>query len=61
MMHITTKDIVIPAGTRIHQPPNASTRWGRDHEAVVHLHTDQAGYLSMDLDEAISLGVVKEI
>lgn len=57
----TKKDIVIPAGTEIGAPPTASTRWGSDWEATVGLHTDLAGYLSVDIEEAVDLGIVERV
>jgi len=59
MKYYLKQDLVIPAGTEITVPPTASSRWGKDHEAVVHLHKDLAGYLSMDIREATFLGIVR--
>lgn len=57
----TTRDIVIPAGTVIMQPPGRSTRWGKDHEGVVALDRDHSCYLSMDVDEAIEARAIEEV
>lgn len=53
---VTARDIVIPAGSKLHSPPIASTRWGRDHEVIVGLGRDYTGYLSMDLEDAVESG-----
>jgi hypothetical protein len=57
----TTRDIVVPAGTEVGTPPTASTRWGKDHEAVVALDNDHTAYLSMDLAEGLEAGAIEEV
>lgn len=58
--YVTTRDIVIPAGTELGAPPTASTRWGSDHEAVVALDRDHTCYLSMDVAEGLEAGAIEE-
>lgn len=55
----TTRDIVIPAGTAIEAPPTRSSRWGTDHEGVVGLGPDHAGYFSMNIAEGVASGAVE--
>lgn len=57
---VTVRDIVIPAGTELSPPPRTSSRWGFDHEAVVGHRRDHTSYWSMDLKDAIALGLVEE-
>lgn len=59
MNYVTTRDIVIPAGTVVSRPPSASTRWGRDYEAVVGHGADHCSRWVIDLSDAIALGLVE--
>ena len=61
MKKITTRDIVIPAGSEIISPPSNSTRWGKDHEIIVEVDKDHTGYFTIDLEEAQEAGLVLEI
>ena len=58
-LYRTTKDIIIPAGTVLSPPPMTSTRWGRNHEAVIALGSDHAGYLSVDAKDAVASGFIE--
>jgi hypothetical protein len=58
--YCTTKDIVIPAGTRLHAPPTHSSRWKNDYDAPVALGKDHCGYFSVDIAEGIKAGLVEE-
>lgn len=60
MMYVTTQDIVIPAGTVLMPPPVASTRWGKDYEAVIGHGPDHVSYWSVDVEEGLSAGVILE-
>lgn len=60
-MLVTTKDIIIPAGTELHVGPVASTRWGKDREAIVALGEHHVGYFSIDPHEAIDSGFAEEV
>lgn len=55
----TTKDLIIPAGTELMSPPTASTRWGKDYEAVVGIDKDHIGWFTIDLEEALDAGFVE--
>jgi hypothetical protein len=56
MKYITTRDIVIPAGTELSMPPLHSTRWAKDHDAVIALGNDHCGYFSVDPQEGVDSG-----
>lgn len=56
MIYRTTRDIVIPAGTELLAPPIASSRWRKDHEAVLALGPDHCGYFSVDPEEGLASG-----
>lgn len=58
--YVTTRDIVIPAGTELAPPPTKSSRWGSDYEAVVGHGRDHTSFWTMNLDEALAIGVVVE-
>lgn len=57
----TTRDLVIPAGTELGSPPVASTRWGKDYEAVIGIDRDHSGYFSMDLKEGLGAGFIERV
>ena len=57
----TTRDVVIPAGTLIMAPPTKSSRWGSDWESTVELDRNHTGYFSLNLEEAVSIGLVEEV
>lgn len=57
----TTRDIVIPAGTILAEPPTQSSRWGSDHEAVVGLGRDHSGYFSVDVADAAESGFIEPV
>jgi hypothetical protein len=61
MVFRTTRDIVIPAGTEVQSPPVASTRWGKDFEAIVADGKDNCVYLSCDVKEALASGLLEEV
>jgi hypothetical protein len=58
--YITTKDIIIPAGTILAAPPTHSTRWANDYDAPVALGKDHCGYFSVDIAAGIEAGWVEE-
>lgn len=60
-MIVTTRDIVIPAGTELQDPPIQSTRWGKHLEAVIGVDADRCGYFSIDLHEALESGLVEKV
>ena len=60
MSYRTTRDILIPAGTVLFEPPVASSRWGKNHEAVVGLGRDHTAYLSLDVEDCLSSGFIEE-
>lgn len=56
---VTTQDIVIPAGTELAAPPSHSSRWAENHEAVVGHGRDHVSYWTVDIEDALKLGLVK--
>lgn len=56
MTYITTRDIVIPAGTVLMEPPTHSSRWRSDYDAPVGLGKDHTGYFSVDPKEGLASG-----
>lgn len=56
----TTRDIIIPAGTRLSPPPVRSTRWGKDFDTPVALGRDNTGYFSVDIKEGLASRVIEE-
>lgn len=60
MTYTTTRDIIIPAGTVVHAPPTHSSRWAKDHEAVIADGADNCVYLSMDIKEALASGLLMD-
>ena len=59
--YITTRDITIPAGTKLFPPPTSSTRWGKDHDAPIAIDADHTGYFSIDIAGAIEAGFVEPV
>lgn len=57
--YVTTEDITIPAGTVVTAPPVTSSRWGSDHEAVVGHGRDHVSYWTVNLEDALALGLVR--
>lgn len=60
MAYVTTRDIIIPAGTELTAPPVRSTRWGKDYEALIADGKDNTIYLTADIREALASGLVAE-
>jgi hypothetical protein len=58
--YITTKDIIIPAGTILAAPPKHSTRWANDYDAPVALGPNHCGYFSVEIAEGIDAGWIEE-
>lgn len=58
---VTTQDIVIPAGTEVGQGPVKSEYFTPHGEIIIGFDRDTTGSLRFDLDEAQTLGLVKEI
>lgn len=56
----TIKDIIIPAGTRLHAPPKHSSAWAHNYDAPIALGKDYSGYFSVDIKEGIEAGWVEE-
>jgi hypothetical protein len=59
--YVTTRDIIIPAGTELTPPPTESTRWRKDYEAIVADGRDNVVYLSADVKEALATGLIREL
>lgn len=55
----TTRDIIVPAGTELFEPPAHSTRWGKDLEAVIGIDRDHTVYLSIDPEDGFSTGLLE--
>lgn len=61
MIYRTTRDIIIPAGTLLQPPPVASTRWKRDHEAVLADGPDNVLYMSVDPESGLETGLIEAL
>lgn len=59
--YLTTRDIVIPAGTEVGRPPTLSTRWGKDHEAIVEIDADHTGYFTLDASDGVESGLLSPL
>lgn len=57
---VTAKDIVIPAGTEVGPAPIRTQYLTPHGEVLVGFDKDTTGNLRFDLDEALSLGLIKE-
>ena len=57
----TTKDIIIPAGTEVEEPPAYSSRWKRDYDTPIALGKDHVAYFSVDPEEGIESGWLEEV
>lgn len=58
--YLTTRDLVIPAGTILFPPPTSSSRWRSDYEAPVAVDRDTTAFISMDVAEGIESGLLSE-
>jgi hypothetical protein len=56
---VTTRDIVIPAGTEVGPGPSKSVYHTPHGEVVIAFDKDTTGSLRFDLEEAVQLGLVK--
>ena len=56
---VTTRDIVIPAGTEVGPGPSKSSYFTPHGEILIGFDKDTTGSLRFDLKEAIQLGLVK--
>lgn len=56
---VTTRDIVIPAGTEVGPGPKRSNYFTPHGEIIIGFDRDTTGSLRFDLKEAIQLGLVK--
>jgi hypothetical protein len=61
MKYVTTKDIVIPAGTELGRSPSRIVHFVPHVCAVLGHGPDYASTWNMDLEEAIKFGLVKEV
>jgi len=61
MTYRTTRDIIIPAGTELDEPPTHSTRWKKDYDTPVALGNDHCGYFSVDISEGLESGWVEKV
>lgn len=59
--YVTTRDIVIPAGTVLHEPCLFASHWRDNHEAVIGHGRDHSSYWSVNLQDALRLGLVEEV
>lgn len=55
-----TRDVLIPAGTVVSEPPTASTRWTRDYEALVGIDRDHTAYFTLNLADGIATGLIQQ-
>jgi hypothetical protein len=56
---VTTKDIVIPAGTEVGHGPTKSEYFTPHGEILIGFDKDTTGSLRFDLKEAVQLGLVR--
>jgi hypothetical protein len=56
---VTTKDIVIPAGTEVGPGPTKSEYFTPHGEVLIEFDKDTTGTLRFDLKEAVQLGLVR--
>ncbi|MBD9511617.1 hypothetical protein IB265_33215 [Ensifer sp. ENS10] len=56
---VTTRDIVIPAGTEVGPGPHKSEYFTPHGEIIIGFDKDTTGQLRFDLKEAVQLGLVK--
>jgi hypothetical protein len=57
---VTTKDIVIPAGTEVDFAPVRTEYFTRHGEALIGFDKDTTGSLRFDWEEAEQLGLIRE-
>lgn len=60
MTYVTTKDIVIPAGTEVGLGPTKSEYYVPHGEVLIGFDKDTTGTLRFDLEEARMLGLVAD-
>lgn len=58
--YVTTRDIVIPAGTEVGLGPTASTYYTEHGEIIIGFTKDTTGTLRFDLEEGLVNGVIVE-
>lgn len=61
MRYVTTRDLVIPAGTVLLSPPTKSTRWASDYDGPVAVDRDHTCYVSMHPEEGVESGFLKAV
>lgn len=60
--YVTTRDIVIPAGTEVSVDPPHTQSFGTEQVSVLHAESkDCTSEWRMPLDEAIEVGLVKDV
>lgn len=59
--YVTTRDIVIPAGTLVGQAPDRTTHYTPHGSILVAINKDATADIRFDLDDALQDGLVKEI
>ena len=58
---VTTRDIVIPAGTEVSLGPRRSEYFTPHGDIVIGFDKDTTGSLRFDLEEALATGLIEEV
>jgi hypothetical protein len=58
---VTTRDIVIPAGTEVGLGPRRSEYFTPHGDIVIGFDKDTTGSLRFDLEEALATGLIEEV
>lgn len=61
MKLVTTREIVIPAGTEVAVGPCVSTYFTEHGEVLIDFDKDRTGTLRFDMEEAKEIGLVEEV
>lgn len=61
MKLVTTREIVIPAGTEVAVGPCVSTYFTEHGEVLIGFDKDRTGTLRFDMEEAKEIGLVEEV
>lgn len=60
-MYVTTRDIVIPAGTEVAPAPFSTHHLTPHGEVLIEFDKDSTGSLRFDIEEAESAGAIKPV
>jgi hypothetical protein len=57
---VTTKDIIIPAGTAVDAAPHQTRRFTAHGEVLIGFDRDTTSSLTFDIEEAVAAGVIAD-